>query len=133
MRKTTTAATVTVAGLLLISGCASSPKKAKAIVQPAISGPGFMLAAGTHDVVLDASGSGKADIAYASGANQAQDTGTDLPWQKTMKFDTTAGGLSMMVVIPQAGDAGCKITVDGKVLSEAKTDPGNNSVSCKVA
>ena len=133
MRKTTMAASVALAGLLLISGCSDTTPKKRTTEHPVantVTDQNVAIPAGDHDVQLDAVGAGNADVAYAVGTDRGQDAGTVLPWHKTTKF-TGTGVVSMMVVVPQAGDLSCRITVDGVVLSETKAAPGVVSVNCQ--
>jgi hypothetical protein len=133
MRKTTMAASVTLVALLLISGCGSGgeTKKAKPTVDVKVGNETIQIAAGSHDLLLEAEGTGKADVAYGIGDERGQNVGVDLPWRSSTKAEVS-GVVSMMVVLPQPGDVLCRITVDGKVLNETKADPGNYSVSCRV-
>jgi hypothetical protein len=126
MRKTTKVAAVAVAGLLLTTGCGEGTKK------PAADVSTTEVVTGSHEVVLEANGSGKADVAYSIAGDQAQTTGVALPWSKSVKADLGPDTISMMAVLPAAGDLSCRILVDGKVTNEAKADPGSASVTCRV-
>ena len=87
---------------------------------------------GPNVVLFEASGSGTADIAYGVTDYQAQDNQVKLPWQKTVRTQQVPGTASMMVVGQEQG-ASCKLTINGKVIQEAKAEAGQTMVTCRTS
>lgn len=81
-------------------------------------------ATGTHEVVLEAEGTGGANsagnVTYNVGFDIKQEAGVPLPYSKTVQADDDTNMVSLWV--QNAGDKGsvaCRIKVDGKTVREA--------------
>ncbi|MBP2329972.1 hypothetical protein JOF56_010357 [Kibdelosporangium banguiense] len=109
------ALTLAAAGVL-ITGCGSD--------KPASSSETPQAATGKHEVVYEATGSGKATISYFDGKKQ-QTENTQLPWSKSVKTDKTEK-MEMMVVGEAKSTVSCRTTLDGQEM-ETKTLKSDNT------
>jgi hypothetical protein len=82
-------------------------------------------------IIMEIGGNGKsADVTYQIGTNQSQDNGAKLPWKKET---SSKDSVIITVLTAQAKDGKeitCKVTVDGKVVSENKSSGEFAIVTC---
>lgn len=98
---------------------------------PGAQGEPEKAAAGKKIVMeVTASKSKKASVTYGLNADQSQDNEAKLPWKKEL---SSAEALTIVTVVAQnsgSGEIACKITVDGKVVTENKSKGEYAVVTC---
>lgn len=81
-------------------------------------------------VVFEVTGAQAADITYGIGTDQSQDLGVTVPWRKELKSKDSVLITVLTAQNKGAGEIACKITVDGKVVKENKSQGEFAVVTC---
>ncbi|AXK31729.1 hypothetical protein DVA86_02760 [Streptomyces armeniacus] len=128
---------VVAASAFLLAGCSDDSdgsgkkgKRAADAVQDGAEDAAQEPAGGGHTVVYEATSTGAFDVKYSGGEEmgaEKQVPGAKSPWKVTQKTGEGQVVASMTVTgtdVTADAVVSCKLTVDGKVVKEEKSKPG---------
>lgn len=86
---------------------------------------------GQHTIVYEVGGTAtRGDLTYATPSGTEQSSGTKLPWKKTFQAGKSEFTSISVQNTGSSGSVTCKITVDGKVMKQAKSTGEAVIASC---
>ena len=81
-------------------------------------------------IVMNVTGTLRADITYSLNADQAQENNASIPWRKTLTSDKAFTTVSVLAQNKYGGTIACQIIMNGEVVKENESSGEYAIVTC---